>query len=116
MLQFHIEPDAAKAAGQLAERLTAELQAGKSVLWLLCGGSNIPLSVAVMRQLPADKLADLRCLLADERYGVPGHADSNWQQLAEAGFMDRLSPGDPAILPAVLMPDMTLEDTCSHYA
>lgn len=115
MLRFHYEPDAAKAATELGGRLETELRAGKDVLWLVTGGSNIPLSVQVMRSLPAELLPRLVCLLADERYGIPGHSDSNWQQLADAGFLERGAQDGLPILPAALIPDLTLEDTCTQY-
>ena len=111
MLTFHYEPETTGAAAALTARLTEELQSAESVLWLVPGGSNIALSTAVMRDLPEPLLPRLSCLLTDERYGVPGHADSNWQQLAEAGFMDR-----GVRFPATLIPDMTLSDTCLQYA
>lgn len=110
MLTFHYEPDTVAAAAVLTTRLTEELRANGSVLWLVSGGSNIALSVQVMRDLPEDMLPRLTCLLTDERYGKPGHADSNWQQLAQAGFMER-----DVRFPATLIPDMTLDDTCLHY-
>jgi 6-phosphogluconolactonase/glucosamine-6-phosphate isomerase/deaminase len=111
MLQFCYEPDASKAAAALAGRLTKELESNDDVAWLVSGGSNVALSVEVMKQLPDQHLSKLTCLLSDERYGVPGHADSNWQQLTEAGFMER-----GATFLAALMPDMTMQDTVQHYA
>lgn len=111
MLTFHREPNAIKAAAALATRLTSELTAGKEVLWLVPGGSNIALSVEAIRALPAGRLDKLTCMLTDERYGKPGHADSNQQQLAEAGFM-----GNGVNFLPTLIPDLTLEDTCKQYA
>lgn len=111
MLTFHYEPDSVQAAGRLAERLRRELGTKDNVVWLLSGGSNIDLEVGIVKLLPAELLPKLTCLLTDERYGLPGHADSNWQQLADAGFMAR-----DITFPAVLVPDMTLPDTASHYA
>lgn len=111
MLTFHHAPDASKAVTHLAERLKTELERHDEVLWLVPGGSNIPLSVQAVKSLPEQSLAKLTCLLTDERYGLPGHADSNWQQLAEAGFMER-----EVRFPATLAPGLTLEDTCRHFA
>jgi 6-phosphogluconolactonase/glucosamine-6-phosphate isomerase/deaminase len=56
------------------------------------------------------KLANLTVALSDERYGKPGHADSNWQQLKVAGF----KTGDANII-HTLVPGLTLTDTCSAY-
>lgn len=70
----------------ISERLTSELSAGKRVLWLVCGGSNIAAEAAIMHAIPADLSENLTVTLTDERYGEIGHKDSNWQQLIEAGF------------------------------
>lgn len=111
MLEFHYEPDTSKAAGDLTARLTSELEKHDNVVWLVTGGTNVPVSAAVMEALPEDRLPRLTVMLADERYGKPGHPDSNWQQLAEAGFMTR-----NARFLATLIPDLTLEDTSRQYA
>lgn len=70
----------------LTERLIKELAAGKRVLWLVCGGSNIPAAVQIMGSIPDGLSKRLSITLTDERYGEPGHADSNWEQLKLAGF------------------------------
>lgn len=70
----------------LTERLARELASGKRVLWLVSGGSNIPASVQVMDNIAAKLTKGLSVSLADERFGRPGHADSNWTKLTEAGF------------------------------
>ena len=95
----------------LAERLTRELSAGKRVLWLVPGGSNIILSAEVSRRLPADLTTHLSIMLTDERYGEVGHKDSNTVQLDIAGF----TPGR-AQMHAVLQPGLSLQDTVTRYA
>lgn len=111
MVQFVYEPEVSKAATYLTERLTKELQAGKRVLWLLSGGSNIALSVQIIGDLPSELLSQLSCLLTDERYGIPGHADSNWHQLSNAGFMK------PEVsFKSVLIAGLTRDATCQRYA
>lgn len=67
-------------------KLRSALEADKKVLWLLSGGSAIPLIVAIANQLQNTNVSNLTVSLIDERYGPVGHADSNWQQLKEAGF------------------------------
>lgn len=63
---------------------------GGPVLWLICGGSNIPLTKAAMdivrAEISPEDLTNLTLGLTDERYGEVGHKDSNWQQLIETGF------------------------------
>ncbi|MEI6238237.1 MAG: 6-phosphogluconolactonase [bacterium] len=76
----------------LAERICNSLMRGKKVLWLVSGGSNIPIAVKVMRAIKGEggisekKLGNLTVTLMDERYGSVGHADSNWKQLMDSGF------------------------------
>lgn len=94
----------------LLDHLTEELEAGKHVLWLVSGGSNIPLSVKVMQELPDDLTANLTIYLTDERYGEVNHADSNAYQLAQAGFEPK-----QARLVNVLADALTLEETTEQY-
>lgn len=94
----------------LRDRLGRELEDGKHVVWLVPGGSNIPLSVAVMAQLPEVATGNLTILLSDERYGNPGHADSNAHQLEQAGFTAKRARFVP-----VLQESMSIEDTCKQY-
>src|SRR6185437_3559960 len=70
----------------LTERLVRELAGNKRVLWLVSGGSNIPASVQIMSNISTDLSRRLTVMLADERYGEPGHPESNWEQLEQAGF------------------------------
>lgn len=108
-MQYVRQPvEVAQAA--LFKELFEPLQAGKKVLWLVPGGSNIPTAVHVMDQLSGYE-QNLYITLTDERYGLPGHADSNWQQLLDAGF----SPGSATICP-VLQENMTLEESAMAYA
>lgn len=78
-------------ATDLANRISGELNAGNTVLWMICGGSNIPTAVEVLKLLNAslnspNNLKHLTVTLTDERYGPVGHKDSNWQQLVDSGF------------------------------
>ncbi|HSH18499.1 MAG TPA: 6-phosphogluconolactonase [Candidatus Saccharimonadales bacterium] len=103
--------DLMEGVAPLLDRLMEELEAGKQVLWLVPGGSNIPLSVEVMKQIPEDLTPKLTIYLTDERYGEVDHADSNTRQLREAGF-------DPkqARMVGVLAHGLRLEETCEQYA
>ena len=69
----------------LSELLLVELKNHKTVLWLISGGSNIEVAVAIMNDLRGFE-KNLIVTLSDERYGPVGHAGSNWQQLLAAGF------------------------------
>lgn len=98
-------------ADRLASRLKSELLAGKHVLWLVTGGSNIPLSVKILHSLQDIDLKNLTIMLTDERYGPVGHADSNWQQLEQAGF----KPSGAKVI-TVLQDGLSLEQTTERYA
>jgi len=103
-----------EAVQAVAARLIEELGADKRVLWLVCGGSNIAAEAAAMRQVATQAetyLRNLTILPTDERYGAPGHADSNYRQLRDAGF----EPG-PATWTDVLARDLSLDETVAYYA
>lgn len=111
MVTFHNE-GAEIGITKMAYDIAAPLLSGKNVTWLVSGGSNIDLALAAMgevRMILQNKIANdsqkqnhqsaldaarLTITLIDERYGPVGHADSNWQQLADKGFfaaVERLS-------------------------
>ena len=75
-----------QAAEYLAQVIGDHLVLGQKVFWLLSGGSSIGLALAARRLLHDKDLSNLTVSLIDERYGSDGHADSNWQQLQDAGF------------------------------
>ena len=68
----------------LTVRLVRERAEGKKVIWLISGGSNIPATVQIMDNIPTKHTDNLTIMLVDERYGKPGHSQSNWQQLLDA--------------------------------
>ena len=83
----------------MAHTICNALNDDKKVLWLVSGGSNISIAVEAMNMIhdhinklavDADekfiKLKNLTVTLTDERFGLVGHKDSNWQQLQDAGF------------------------------
>jgi 6-phosphogluconolactonase/glucosamine-6-phosphate isomerase/deaminase len=94
----------------LTERLARELAGGRRVLWLTSGGSNIPASVQVIDNISPALRQNLSIMLADERYGGPGHAQSNWAQLMKAGFDAKRAE----LLP-VLKTGLNFEQTVAHY-
>jgi 6-phosphogluconolactonase/glucosamine-6-phosphate isomerase/deaminase len=94
----------------LTERLVRELASGKRVLWLVSGGSNIPVSVQIMDNIPAELRAKLSVMLADERFGEVDHAESNWAQLLQAGFATEKVTALP-----VLQAGLDFEQTLARY-
>lgn len=94
----------------LTGRLVRELADGRRVLWLVSGGSNIPASVRVMTNISGPLSKGLSISLIDERWGEPGHKDSNWQQLLQAGF-----DGKRASLLPVLRPGSDFKQAVKDY-
>src|SRR4051794_6157282 len=109
-MQFIRSENASDGGRALVERLQRELAAGHKVLWLTSGGSNIPISVDVMRQLEDDLTKNLGIMPADERYGPVGHADSNLTQLLSAGFEAKKAK----LLP-VLQTGLSLEAAATYF-
>lgn len=70
----------------LVDKISAHLQAGRRVFWLVPGGSALKIVTEVGSRLQKLNLSNLTVTLTDERYGSVGHADSNWMQLMRLGF------------------------------
>ncbi|HEU5004759.1 MAG TPA: 6-phosphogluconolactonase [Candidatus Saccharimonadales bacterium] len=83
------------------------LENGAKVLWLLSGGSAIPIEIEVSKKLKDNHKTDnLTALLIDERYGDAGHKDSNYEQLKSSGFDLPLKP---------ILENKGLEQTVNDY-
>jgi 6-phosphogluconolactonase/glucosamine-6-phosphate isomerase/deaminase len=98
-----------EATTALVKQLRAALEGDHQVLWFFSGGSNIPLAVQAMRQLPEELTQRLTIMPIDERYGSDGHADSNSAQLLAAGF---------DVKQAQLIPVLNgsnIEETTKHF-
>jgi len=96
-IEYIADEDRKAGERRLGEKLGGLLGAGKRVLWLVSGGSNIEAAVRVMDGLAESKLEKLTVMLMDERYGAVGHADSNWAQLLEAGLKARRARTVPVL-------------------
>jgi 6-phosphogluconolactonase/glucosamine-6-phosphate isomerase/deaminase len=112
MLRFYHANDGLAASASLAQRLLAALEAGQRTLWLVPGGSNITLSVNVLSSIPSTLQQNLTVMQTDERYGEFDHADSNWRQLREAGFVAENAGLIPVLTPA----NQDLQATTASYA
>lgn len=76
-----------KVADYIYDLLSDHLGRKEKVLWLIPGGSAISIAIDVAGRIRHDPNLNLLCIsLTDERYGAPGHDDSNWQQLKDKGF------------------------------
>lgn len=108
-----VEDDKAAAAQAVAQAICDGLASDKRVLWLVSGGSNIAVEKQVMdllRDHAAGSLDKLAIIPVDERYGAPGHEDSNVRQLRAAGF-----DAGGATLVDVLVHGTPFEQTVSFY-
>ena len=74
------------AAKDVADRLIEHLSRGERVLWLVSGGSSIPIAIMASKKILDINLSKLFVSITDERYGSVGHNDENWQQLLDGGF------------------------------
>ena len=101
------------ATEDITKALQEALGKGSPVLWLVSGGSAVTTQVAVMERLSRtlpDKLANLTILPVDERYGAPGHSDSNSEQMRLAGFAP-----ETATWVDVLRGGGTISETLEQY-
>lgn len=73
-------------AEALASTLNAALAAHERVIWLIPGGSNVPISVAASRLIEPGLTDKLVLMQTDERYVDYSSSDCNWRQLLEAGL------------------------------
>lgn len=105
-------PSADSTVGQqqLLARIQKERSAGKKVLWLTSGGSNIAVTVVIMAGLTLQESEGVTIGLIDERYVPVGHLDSNWQQLVNAGIDTK-----SATVLQVLYEDLSLAATAERY-
>lgn len=97
----------------IAQQIMQQLRADKRVVWLVSGGSNVALEVNVMSSLrdkAADKLQNLVVAPMDERYGDPGHENSNSECMRKSGFL----PGAAKWID-VLAHNVSFAETIAYY-
>ncbi len=112
-MEFVKTKDSAKGIKVVSARLTKELKRNKRVLWLVCGGSGIAAEAQVLKALQKNgNTENLAIMLMDERFGPVSHADSNWQQLLDAGcdFTGMYA------MPVMTKPEKPLRQTVADYA
>ncbi len=85
-MNYRLAPTVQPVIDYLSATIIDHVMRGERVLWLVSGGSNIDVSVAVAKTLENIPLDTLFISLTDERFGDIGHAYENWQQLLDAGF------------------------------
>lgn len=101
-----VRADKEQSAVFVAKKVNSALKQG-SVFLLLSGGSNILLACSIRQKLELNNR--LTISLTDERFGVPGHKESNWEQLKLAGFnFEELN-----LLP--VLNGLNIEETTKEY-
>ncbi len=111
MIQYYLINNSRQVIDNISQSLITALKQNDSTLWLLSGGSNIDLEVAIMEQIPSDLSAKLTISLVDERYGRFNHPDSNFFQLLQANFQAK-----KARLISILDPNnLSLEETVKNF-
>lgn len=107
-MKFIKSDDSQVGEQDLLNYLNVHLASGKNVLWLVSGGSNIPITIRVLSELREDLTANLELLLCDERYVEVGSTDSNFQSFTRAGLSLKRAKFEP-ILVNGLSPKQTLD-------
>lgn len=82
----------------IARGIDRALGSGMKVLWLLSGGSNIGIELAVLGQLQHATAQNLVISLIDERHVALDSPDSNWHQLTSQGLNDHKARLVPPII------------------
>lgn len=97
---------------QVVARHLSGLLKQQPVTWFVSGGSNVTCEAETVRLLAGSPyLQRLTIALIDERFGAVGHADSNWQQLTQAGFMVH----GPHYIAPFTEQQVTLEQAVTRY-
>ena len=73
-------------AGNLVGQTIAMATKAGHTLLLLSGGSSIKVAIRALDAVDIKDRHNLFITLADERYGMRGHKNSNWQALVAAGL------------------------------
>ena len=95
----------------VAGALNGALSQHKSVIWLVPGGSNIPLVVDTMALIDEALSRNLIIMQTDERYGTLQSPDCNWRQLLQAGF----NPKHAQVYPILVNDEETLAEVSLRY-
>ncbi len=109
-MEFQRIQDYQPVVEYLVQAINSRLSEGQKVLWLVPGGSAISIAADVSKQLHVPEDGQLIVTLTDERYGPVNHPDSNWLQLASAGFQVANTKE------LTVLHNKSLEETVSDYA
>jgi 6-phosphogluconolactonase/glucosamine-6-phosphate isomerase/deaminase len=110
--------NAAPGIVHMSRFIADHLKQGKTVLWFISGGSNIPHTVQALYQI-SDVVSNqqwnnLFIALTDERYGPVGHADSNWHQITFELSIQQFDISQINTIP--ILRDLPLDRTVEEYS
>ncbi len=100
------------ATGAIARGLDRALQSKLKVLWLLSGGSNIPIEMDVLARLKHATHHNLTISMIDERFVPIDSPNSNWHALLDAG----LSGEKARLEPPIINWELSLHDAATDWA
>src|SRR6266702_4646630 len=86
------------ATEAIARGLDRALQSKLKVLWLLSGGSNVEIEMAVLKRLKHATAENLTISMIDERYVPLESANSNWHAMLNAGLNGKKTKLEPPIV------------------
>jgi 6-phosphogluconolactonase len=100
------------ATDAIASGLDHALNSGMKVLWLLSGGSNIPIELDVLQRLRSATPENLTISLIDERFVDQKSPDSNWLKLLDGG----MGEAPATLLPIIEDPALSLRAAAADFA
>lgn len=100
-----------EAVDEAAKKLTDALDHSVKTLLLLSGGSSLRVAKAALSKLTPDQKKLITIAQIDERFGKPGHKDSNWNGVEDAvgGFNDYAGAVN------ILQGSETIEEDAAYY-
>jgi 6-phosphogluconolactonase len=110
MAIHYMKVPSTKGAHALIQALQSAIDSKKKTVWLLSGGTNISIESFVASQLSLIGDA-LTAVMIDERFGPPGHQDSNYQKLVQADF-----PVEKFKLAPILVEGKSIEEAAAAHA
>jgi len=89
-LTIDVYDKSAEAVKEASEKLYGALNHSVKTLLLLSGGSSLRVAKETLSKLNSEQKKLITIAQIDERYGKPGHKDSNWTGIEEivGGFND----------------------------
>lgn len=100
------------AARAIAHGLDRALKSQLKILWLLSGGSNIPIQLDALKQLKHATHHNLTISLIDERFVTLDSPNSNWHALLDGGLNGERARLEPPIIDW----DLNLQEAAHDWA